>query len=155
MKIIEIASEEINYHEEKVNGISKWNKYGEWFGLNNVSWCAIFVSWCYARAGYPLGAIDFSKGFASVPYGLNHFKHSNEITKSPQEGDIVIFDWDKDGRPDHTGLFVKDNGDGSIETIEGNTGDGNPSDGGCVMRKTRDKMLVEAYVHPLILDQNV
>ena len=147
-KIVDIATKEIGYKE----GLNKNNIYGLWFGLNNVSWCAEFVSWCYAQAGFPLGIIDYMKGYASVPFGLKHFTTSNEITNYPQAGDIVIYDWNGDGNPDHTGIFVCGNGDGTFTAIEGNTSDGNASDGGTVQKKIRKYTLVEAFVHPKVLD---
>ncbi len=150
-KIVEIAQDEIGYMELP----NKKNKYGEWFGLNNVAWCAMFVSYCYDKAGSPLGTIDYLKGFASVPFALKHFTHTNELTNYPQAGDIVIFDWNRDGNPDHTGIYEQNLGNGIIETIEGNTSDGNPSNGGCVEKKQRKMTLVEAYIHPKILDRIV
>ena len=150
-KIVEIATAEVGYKE----GAGKTNKYGIWFGLDRVAWCAEFVSWCYFQAGFPLGVIDYMKGFASVPNGLKHFTHTNELTNYPQAGDIVIFDWNRDGNPDHVGIFVQNLGNGMIETIEGNTSDGNPSNGGCVERKQRKMTLVEAYIHPQVLNKSV
>ena len=52
-----------------------------------------------------------------------------------QYGDIVIFDWNKDGIGDHIGLIEKNNGNGTYTTIEGNTAVGNDSNGGEVMRR--------------------
>lgn len=147
-KVIEIAAKEIGYHE----GAGKDNKFGQWFGFNKVAWCAMFVSWCYEMAGNKLGKGDWLKGWASVPNMLKHYNSTNEVTQFPVEGDIVIFDWQHDGNPDHVGLFVRDLGNGKIETIEGNTSDANASNGGCVERKQRAKVLVAAYIHPKVLD---
>lgn len=146
--IIEIAQSEIGYKEAK----GKDNKFGQWFGFNKVAWCAMFYSYCCDKAGKPLGKGDFTKGWASVPNMLKHYTATNELTKFPQEGDAVIFDWQRDGRPDHVGIFEKDNGDGTITTIEGNTSSLNASNGGCVERKIRNKKFVVAYIHPKILD---
>lgn len=147
-KIIEIASNEIGYQE----GANKSNKYGQWFGLNNVSWCGIFISWCYAQAGYSLGRIDFMKGFASVPFALNYFRNTQQITINPQAGDIVILDWKCKGGAEHVELFERDLDDGHIVTIGGNTSSVNASNGGCVERKIREKKFITAYVHPKVLD---
>ena len=62
MKVIEIALAEVGT-KESPKGTNK-QKYGEWFGLNGVAWCGIFVSWCFSRSGFPLGKIGFTKGFA-------------------------------------------------------------------------------------------
>lgn len=147
MKIIDIATAEIGYKEGK----GKTNKFGQWFGFDKVAWCAMFCCWVYDRAGIPIKG-DWKKGFASVPKMLEHYTKSNEITPYPQAGDLVIFDWQRDGKPDHVGIFVKDLGSGLFETIEGNTSDGNPSNGGCVERKRRKYTQAEAFIHPKILD---
>lgn len=148
-KIIDIATKEVGYRE----GANKDNKYGTWFSLNHVSWCGIFVSWCYAQAGVPLGIIDYLKGYASVPNALNHFRKTGEITTTPQPGDIVIFDWNCKGGAEHTGIIVRDLGNGTIETIEGNTSGTNASNGGCTERKIRPIKFVTAYIHPKVLDK--
>jgi len=136
-KVIEIAKKEIGYSEKPAN--SNKTKYGAWFLLDGVPWCGMFVSWCYAQAGHPLGNIGFSKGFAGCQTAVAHFKKNNLRTILPEEGDIVFFDWQGDGRFDHTGLFVKwlDDEHKTFETIEGNTALGNDSNGGIVMRRTR------------------
>jgi cell wall-associated NlpC family hydrolase len=148
-KIIDLATAEIGYKE----GANKDNKFGVWFGMNNVSWCMMFCDKMYSDAGFPIKG-DFTKGFASVPNCLKHYTSTNELTNYPQAGDLVLFDWNGDKYPDHVGLYVCNNGDGTITTIEGNTSDGNPSDGGCVQKKIRKLTLVEAFIHPSILDAN-
>ena len=47
-----------------------------------------------------------------------------------------IFDWDG-GAPDHVGLVEHAVGRGRLATVEGNTGVGNDSNGGEVMRRER------------------
>lgn len=101
-------------------------------------WCGDFVAYCYRRAG----SKAVTRLWASVYYlgvigGLT-------TTRNPKPGDIVRFTFD------HTGLFEKDNGDGTITTIEGNTGaSGAVSDsatgGDGVYRKIRSKSLVANY----------
>lgn len=148
-KIISIASNEIGYEETPRN--SNKTKYGEWFGLDGCAWCGIFVSWCYFKAGYTLGNIGFSKGFAGCQTAVKYFRESKCITNDPQEGDIVFFDWNGDGRYDHTGLFVKWINSTHFETIEGNTSLLNQSNGGSVMRRKR-KVADAIFVHPKCLD---
>lgn len=149
-KIIEIAQAEIGYTETPNN----MTKFGEWFGLNGVAWCGLFVSWVYAVAGYALGNVGYSKGFAGCQTAYNHFKVSGEIVtkEQVQPGDIVLFDWGHDGECDHTGIFVKDVGNGTFETIEGNTSFANQSNGGEVMTRNRSYGSVKAFVHPKVLD---
>lgn len=145
IKIIEIAEKEIGYTEIPSN--SNKTKYGKWFGFDGVAWCGMFVSWCYDKAGQPLSNIGFSKGFAGCQTAVAHYKKKNKITTTPVPGDIVFFDWNNDGRYDHTGLFVKDIDGTSFETIEGNTSLTNQSNGGQVMRRKR-KYSGVLFVHP-------
>ena len=148
-KIIEIAEKEIGYKENPT--YSNKTKYGKWFGFDGVAWCAMFVSWVYNNAGFPLGNIGFLKGFAGCQTAVAHFKKTNQITVTPTCGDIVFFDWNGDGRFDHTGLFVKDIDGHNFETIEGNTSLSNQSNGGEVMRRKRKYQNV-LFVHPIVRD---
>lgn len=145
MTIVEIAKKQIGYKETPPN--SNKTKYGAWFGLNGVAWCGIFVSWVYDKAGKNLGKIGFLKGFAGCQTAVAHFKKHGKITTKPVEGDIVFFDWNNDGRHDHTGIFVRWLDNDLFETIEGNTSLTNNSNGGEVMQRVRNKK-VAIFVHP-------
>jgi hypothetical protein len=134
-KVVEIAIKEIGTIEVPKN--TNKTKYGKWFGFDGVPWCGMFVSWCYAQAGTPLPKIGFMKGFAGCQTAVAFFKKNNKITKEPKAGDIVFFDWNKDGRYDHTCIFVRWLNDNEFETIEGNTSLTNQSNGGQVMRRVR------------------
>lgn len=135
MNIIEIARGEIGVTEKPKN--SNQTKYNVWMGLPNLPWCAMFVSWCYSMSGRQLPNIGFAKGFAGCQTGYAYFKKNGWLTNNPQEGDIVLFDWNDDGRYDHTGLFVRWIDKVHFETIEGNTSLGNQSNGGQVMLRIR------------------
>ena len=135
-KIVEIALKEIGYTETPKN--SNKTKYGKWFGFDGVAWCGMFVSWCYDQAGQRLPNIGFSKGFAGCQTAVAWAKKNKKIVTDPQPGDIVFFDWNGDGRYDHTGIFEMANPDGkTFRTIEGNTSYENQSNGGSVMNRTR------------------
>lgn len=150
-QIVEIASKEIGQTESPAN--SNNTKYGKWFGLPGVAWCGIFVSWVYAQAGKPLGKIGFLKGFAGCQTAVFHFGKTKEFTQEPQPGDIVFFDWNGDGRYDHTGIFVKWTTKGkTFETIEGNTSATNQSNGGNVERRSRNFVKGKVlFVSPQVL----
>jgi hypothetical protein len=143
-EVFRIAQKEIGTTEKPLN--SNKTKYGKWFGLDSLAWCGIFVSWCYAQAGFQLPKIGFSKGYAGCQTAVAYFKKNGMITNNPVQGDIVFFDWNADGRFDHTGLFVKWLNDTEFETIEGNTAIGNDSNGGQVMTRKRSKKNV-LFVH--------
>ena len=149
-KVIAVAKREIGVTEVPFN--SNKTKYGQWFGLDGVAWCGMFVSWCYDKAGFPLGNIGFTKGFAGCQTAYDYFKKTGQITKEPQIGDIVLFDWNGDKRYDHVGLFVGWVANGkSFSTIEGNTSMTNQSNGGCVMDRVRDMGTNPIFIHPKVL----
>lgn len=155
-KVLQIAEKEVGYTEIPAN--SNKTKYGKWFGFDGVMWCGIFVSWCYDKAGFPLGNIGFLKGFAGCQTAVAHFRKTGEITENPVPGDIVFFDWNGDGRYDHVGLFAGWEKGKSFNTIEGNTAIGNDSNGGEVMRRKRGKITSAGnviFVHPKVLDKPV
>ena len=131
--VIKVAQQEVGYIENKGN----ITKYGEWFGLNGVSWCGIFVSWCYAMGGVKLPNIGFKRGFAGCQTAVEYFRAKKMVVKNPIAGDIVFYDWQGDGRFDHTGIFLKHNDNDRFSAIEGNTSTKNQSNGGCVMVRNR------------------
>lgn len=145
-KIVEIAKSEVGYSETPAN--SNKTKYGKWFGFDGVAWCGMFVSWCYDKAGLNLGNIGFKKGFAGCQTAVAYFKAKNKIVTEPQPGDIVFFDWNLDGRYDHTGIFSKKIDDKTFETIEGNTSLTNQSNGGQVMIRVRNFGAQVLFVRP-------
>jgi len=148
--IIEIAKKEIGYLETPPN--SNKTKYGKWFGFDGVAWCGMFVSWCFDKAGANLGKIGFTKGFAGCQTAVAHFKKTKEITTKPQLGDIVFFDWNGDGRYDHTGIYVSEMSATHFYSIEGNTSLTNQSNGGSVMLRKRN-FNKAIFVHPKVLDK--
>jgi hypothetical protein len=150
-KVIDVAFKEVGYKESPAN--SNKTKYGSWFGFDGVAWCGMFCSWAYAQAGTPLPNIGFTKGFAGCQTAVAHFKKTKEVTTEPQVGDLVFFDWNRDGRYDHVGIFNgwKDKARGEFYTVEGNTSLTNQSNGGEVMNRTRSTA-VALFVHPAVLN---
>ncbi len=134
-QILKIASREIGYLETPAN--SNQTKYGKWFGLDGVSWCAIFISWCYAKAGNPIKGFGFANGFAGTQTMHHLAAKKGLIVTDPIPGDIVLFDFNNDMRVDHCGIFEKNLRPGYFNCIEGNTSITNNSNGGAVMRRQR------------------
>jgi hypothetical protein len=66
-------------------------------------------------------------------------------------GDAVIYDWQRDGTPDHIGLFRRwmTPAHTDFEAVEGNTAVGNNSNGGEVMVRLRYVKDVAAFVRPV------
>ena len=145
-QLLTIAKAEIGYSEAPKN--SNKTKYGKWFGLDGVPWCGIFVSWVYAQAGNPLGTIGFKKGYAGCQTAVAYAKKKGWTTNSPALGDIVFYDWNGDGRYDHTGIYVGAIDEHHFAAIEGNTSLSNQSNGGQVMQRIRTNGKGVVFVSP-------
>lgn len=154
-QVINTAAKEVGY--------SRWNdpnpgtKYGRWyaaktgspyFGRSGVPYCAMFVSWVLSQAGMiPPGGV-----FAYCPTGLGNARRLGRVhdKRSAAPGDIVFFDWNKDGLADHVGIVTANKGS-YLETIEGNTSSGrrgSQSNGGGVYRRARALSWVLAVATP-------
>lgn len=145
-RIVDIARKQIGTKEAPPD--SNETKYGEWFGWNGVAWCGLFVSWCYYMAGVDLPKIGFSKpGFAGCQTAVAYWKKAGKLTNLPKPGDIVFYDFNGDGRYDHTGIYVRHLNDLQFEAIEGNTSIQNQANGGSVMLRKRPYRRA-IFVHP-------
>lgn len=97
------------------------DKYIAWFGgfKLDVSWCAIFVSWCANKAGIPTSIIP---KYASCDAGMKWFKDQDAFkargSYKPLPGDIIFFGTPTDST--HTGIVVTSDSS-KVYTIEGNT----------------------------------
>jgi hypothetical protein len=138
--IIEIAKKEIGTIEGPKDNETK---YGKWSGANFQPWCQSFVSWCAFTSG--LNANKYPKT-ASTVAASDWFKKNNRWADArnddPTPGDWIFFDFPDDGvnRISHVGLCIKNNGDGTIQVIEGNTSGtakGDQRNGGMCVEKTR------------------
>lgn len=130
--------------------------FGRWFGVDGVPWCAIFASYCYERgAGIVLcrgwhGAGVYAKGVTYVPTLEAWLRASGcwlDADEIPRAGDLAVFDWNG-GAPDHVGLVEHPLGRGRIATVEGNTGVGNDTNGGAVMRRERSFAQIVGFGRP-------
>jgi hypothetical protein len=138
--IIEVAKKEIGTIEGPKDNETK---YGKWTGVNFQPWCQSFVSWCAFTSG--LDAKKYPKT-ASTVAAADWFKKNNRWADSrnddPTPGDWIFFDFPDDGvnRISHVGICIKNNGDGTIQVIEGNTSGtakGDQRNGGMCVEKTR------------------
>ncbi|MEU6409098.1 CHAP domain-containing protein [Microbispora sp. NPDC046933] len=112
-------------------------------GYLNAPWCDMFVSWVGQQLG--IGPV-----MGSDAYTVEHarwFADHGRWGRTPKPGAVVFFNWNGSKAIDdveHVGFVVKDNGDGTIRTIEGNTGDG-----GAVEARTRPTWQVAGYGYPM------
>lgn len=136
-RLIEVAKEEIGYIEGPKDNETK---YGKFTKADFQPWCGSFVMWCANEAGVKVPNTVYTPGGAAA------FKKAGRWYDAqicdPEPGDIAYFDFPGDGvdRISHVGIVIKDNEDGTVWCIEGNTsGDPKKSqrNGGEVVKKLR------------------
>ncbi|WP_242902380.1 CHAP domain-containing protein [Actinomadura terrae] len=154
-EVIKMAESQVGIREGK-GGNTKFHKWymstphaaetakrdgGAVSEYKGASWCNMFVSWVGAQVG--------AKDMGWDAYTVQHatwFKKEGRWGQTAKPGAVVFFDF-KDGRSggidgiEHVGFVVKDNGNGTISTVEGNTGD-------AVKQKIRQKSQVVGYGYP-------
>ena len=124
--------------------------YWSWYGFESrVEWCACFVSWVANECG----KIDNGTmpKFAACNDGIAWFKQKEqwiESTDIPITGDIIFFDWAKDGidgSSDHVGIVeYYDIEKNIVHTVEGNSNDE------CKQREySKDDNQIMGYGRPL------
>ncbi len=123
--------------------------FSDWYGIRGP-WCAMFVTYCYEAGAKDARAFARGQHYAYVPYLVADARAGRrglQVIRDPKPGDVVCYDWDG-GVADHVGLFEKwVSGRSIFSAVEGNTGVGNDSNGGEVMRRPdRKPSLVECFV---------
>lgn len=146
-KVINIALGEVGYKESPAN--SNMTKYGEAYGWNGVSWCVIFLWWCFREAGMSELFYGGGKVASCSQYRAYAQRNGEWVTGSYRRGDMVIFDFPNTAyETDHIGI-VTDVAGNTLVTVEGNTSaTGSQSNGGMVMQKTRPLSQVIGAIRP-------
>ncbi len=126
-------------------------KYNEAFYGRKVSgsaypWCVTFVWWVFRQAGFSLYKT------ASCTALVERYREASPgqiIQQGYRPGDLVFFDFSGHrAKTEHVGIVESVAADGTITTIEGNTGSGSNANGGAVMRRTRKPGLVTCGIRP-------
>lgn len=113
--IVEVAVSQVGNY----GGMPYWS----WYGFSNrVEWCAVFVSWCANECGYIESGT--APRFSWCPAGIQWFQetgrwHDANSGYIPKPGDIIFFDWQRDGTCDHVGIVESCDGV-TVRTVEGN-----------------------------------
>lgn len=132
-QIVEIAKAELGLIEGPKENQTKYQK-------TNQAWCGAFVNWVFKQVGVKI------PNCVSTLAGAAAFKKNkawqDAESATPEIGDCVFFDFPHDGidRISHIGIVIKNNGDGTVTTIEGNTAPdkkGDQRNGGQVCQKVR------------------
>jgi hypothetical protein len=116
-------------------------KYGAFMKANFLPWCGSFVNWCANEVNLKIPNCVSTVVGAKAFEKKKQWELASDIA-TPLPGDIVFFDFPNDGvdRISHVGIVVKDNGDGTVTCIEGNTAPdkkGDQRNGGQVCLKVR------------------
>ena len=135
---IAVAKGELNVIEGPKNNETK---YGAFTKANFLPWCGSVVNWCANEVGLKI------PNCVSTVAGAKAFEKKGQWelasdTATPLPGDICFMDFPNDGldRISHVGIVVRDNGDGTVTCIEGNTAPdkkGDQRNGGQVCLKKR------------------
>jgi hypothetical protein len=132
-KFLDVAQSELGYIEGPRDNQTKYQKA-------NQPWCGAFVNWVAKQAGVKIPNCVYT------PAGATGFMDKKAWTLAeaadPQPGDIVFFDFPGDAldRISHVGIVIKNNGNGTVTCIEGNTSPdkkGDQRNGGEVCKKVR------------------
>lgn len=139
--VMELAASFIGTHEDPPgsnNVIFNTDYYGGPVFDPELAWCCAFV-WDIFRMA---NASELFYGGGKTAYCPNvaNWARNNGLVvpySNAEYGDLVLFDWNEDGKADHIGFVVGLNDDSSLETIEGNTSDTDHSNGGYVLGRRR------------------
>ncbi len=151
-KILTVAKAQVGV---KATDIKKC-KYNTWFYGASVSgygydWCETFVQWVFSQCG--ASSLLYEKTANCGAQARAFYNRGRLRTSGYLPGDVVFFHWSNDKSSyvpsvyscDHVGIIEKVNGDGTITTIEGNTGS---SSNGEVMRRVRSLSVVSCAGRP-------
>jgi len=114
--IVQVALTQLGYREGKNND----TKYGDWYGMPNQPWCAMFVSWCANQAG--IGGNVLKKASLANPHSFG-ITYRNGASYRPRSGDLFF---NKQFR--HVGIVYYVEGD-YFYTLEGNSNNNGSFDG--------------------------
>ena len=151
-KVLSIARAEIGTKATAVKKC-KYNTafYGYEVSASWADWCAVFIWWIFNQAG--AADLLFVKTAGCGVLGNAFYTRNKFKTSGFKPGDIVFFHWSNERSEsvpityslDHVGIIEKVNNDGTVTTIEGNTGD---SPYGEVMRRTRSLSVISGVARP-------
>lgn len=124
-KVIALARTQIGTAESPPgsnNVVYNTAYYGGPVSGDGYPWCCVFIWWLFWKLGL---SADFCGGArtAYCPYVVSYAQNAGRwITDAHYlPGDLLLFDWDRDGVADHIGLCVEWYGTFGI-SIEGNSG---------------------------------
>ena len=118
------------------------NKYGSWYGMNGVPWCAIFCSWCFGHTGNPRFRYSY---VPTVHEDASVARNSLVIARTVRPGDLALFSWSGQ-RDAHIEFFEHWINTQTFSSVGGNTGSSSFNNGGAVERNVRYVSNVDVFV---------
>jgi PKD repeat protein len=118
-RLVSIARAELQRGVHEVPDGSNRGARIRMYGLSTTArsypapWCAYFASYVARQAGVPVGA--GGRGLGYVPYIRAWAKQTGRWTQTPRPGYLITF-------PQHVGVVETVSRDGTLTTIEGNSG---------------------------------
>ena len=86
--IVGVAQTQVGYSE----GYNSYTKYGDWYGLPNSDWCAMFVSWCANQAGVDNSVFpSFALCSAGCDWFIKQGRFHYSGSYAPQAGDLIFY----------------------------------------------------------------
>lgn len=146
-KLLALARGELGVKESPAGSDNvKYNTayYGRAVSDGKHPWCCVFLWWLFRQAG--AGELFYGGGkTAYCPTLLNY--HRAQSVTDYRPGDVIFFNFKGKRTAAHVGICESWDGK-RITTIDGNTGAGNETDGGAVLRRTRDKKYIVGAYRP-------
>lgn len=132
--LLDLLHKEVGTQEKPAN--SNKVKYNN---NNGQYWCGYFINWTAEQVKLKVPNCIYT------PAGVAGFQGKglwvNAGSAKPKPGYVAFMDFPGGEKVDHVGWVIKDNGDGTVTTIEGNTtrdgAKGSQSNGGEVAIKVR------------------
>ena len=117
-------------YEFYVEGPNNSTIFGAWYGLQCQPWCAMSASKVFFDAGRitEVASPKKPKGYAACAEWFTYLTKNKQLVPigQAQADDLVFFDWNGDGIPDHVGICKGNNKTMKfLKVYEGNTSSGN------------------------------
>lgn len=149
-EVLALARQELGVCEQPAgSNCVKYNTayYGREVSGEAYPWCCVFLWWLFWKAG--LSALFYGgKKTASCGALARYAKAQGRYVEAGyQPGDLVLFCFDG-GVIQHIGLLERVEADGTLVTIEGNTGAASDANGGQVQRRHRRPVLAAGAFRP-------
>ena len=121
--------------------------YGWEVSGDSYPWCCVFLWWLFREAGAP--ELFYGGGKTASCGTLASYARRNGmfVSGNYRPGDLVFLRF-RGTAIEHIGIVEKTEADGTLVTIEGNTGTTNDANGGAVMRRSRKENVITCAVRP-------